>query len=75
MKNRAIQSMLAVQYNVDPKRVDVEFLYSIGSEYVFRVIVNLPDNVPTSHSRKDLTIKVEADYNMSENYNEEFPFN
>jgi len=70
MKNRAVQQMIAVQYNVEPECVSVEFLYSIGCEYVFRVIVDHP----TEH-RRDLNIKVAANYNMSENHNENFPFN
>jgi hypothetical protein len=73
MKNRAVQHMLAIQYNVDPERVEVEFLYCIGSEYVFKVIVNLPDDIPISKTRKELIVKVESSYSMGDNYNEDYP--
>jgi hypothetical protein len=75
MKNRAVQSMLAIQYNVDPERVKVEFLYCTGSEYAFKVIINLPDNIPMSKTRKELIVKVEANYCMGDDYNENYSFN
>jgi hypothetical protein len=39
MKNIAVQEMMAIQHNVNPKDVRVEFTHAVGSEYNFEVTI------------------------------------
>lgn len=39
MKNKAIEMMMAIQHNVDPSEVRVEFTHAIGSEYHYEVTI------------------------------------
>lgn len=37
MKNRSIVNMVCDQYNVDHRDITVEFIYAVGSKYVYDV--------------------------------------
>jgi hypothetical protein len=54
MKNKAVQAMMAIQHNVKPEEVTIEFTYAIGSEYNFEVTIH----TPVSYEKFD--VKVES---------------
>ena len=53
MKNKAIQEMMAIQHNVNPKDVRVEFMHAIGSEYNFEVTIWTED----SYEKYEVTVQ------------------